>query len=655
MSVFPGGSAFGYMRPKVFVPYPSVPFQVPLPESRPFPIAESMDIASFLCNRTDDPACHNAYPSPPLPKQRFSVFRAAKETVKGIFRPITTLIKHPIKSAFIIGATVAVAAAAPITVPIMVLAGLGIGATQTIRGISTAAREAANGNYRASEKAFGDIGEGVTSVLSSLLGVRNAGSIAAEAKASVNALNPATSAFEKLDALEKGLLHAKKIQAGSWSQAFQETLSVASPQGLKTLGTQLNPIRLASLAQGKARQWVALFRESPVADLNGVIHKAQAYLKIKDADMPKVVPELKLTLPDGRIVNHKQQVHGFYAPKTHTLHIQPDRLKALQDLLGATSLDKIPLFNMGKQKPLQKAVGNLYKQSPTIEEIAVHELTHARQFKGVSRLSEAQARQIVKAGYPQQTEAAIDKLLADLTLDGTAPATTTIGSELADAEKILLSQAKLRFSNQALRDSLLENPDVLTGSRFKQRSFQNYVRAEHEIEARQTAAEALIQAATEKLGQTENLFETRQLLQQARAMLLETRLNKLMNRINSLEESGKTATAQAQKQAMKHWANVAGLQSPLPQTAKYLRKEALLEQTTEQVERFLRYTGQDTPTQPKPPGLLGIARGVIGSFFHRIANFFTPRGFRQAEQYAGLGGRKYLILNRAYSDPQQAG
>lgn len=644
MSVFPGGSAFGYIRPKVSFPHPLTQPRPYWEENMPVPFAEAMDISSFLCNQTagtetDTTGYSEALSTP----KRFSAFNAAKETVKGIFRPLTTILKHPVKSAFTIGATIAIATAAPITIPVMVLAGLGFGAAQTIRGVRTAAREYANGNFQASENAFGDIGEGVSSVLSSLLGVRNAGAIAAESKASLKTLNPATTAFDKMDALEKGLLGAKKIQAGSWGQAFQETLSVASPQGLKTLGAQLNPVRLASIAKGKARHWAALFRESPVADLDTAIRKAQAYLKIPNSDMPKVVPELKLTLPNGQTIDKTSSTVGFYAAKTHTLHIQPDRLKALQDLL-APALDRLVfLKRFGLPRPVQNAIGNRYKLNPTIEEVAVHELTHARQFRAVSRLSPEQARQTLKDAYPNQTDIAIDTLLDSLSLSDTA----TEAANLAAAEKQLLSYAKLQFSNRALLDTFLENPDILNLTRLKQGAFRNYVRSGHEIEARQNAAEALLQAVTQKLGQTENLFETRQLLQQARAMLIEARLNKLMSRINALEEAGKTATATAYENTMRHWANLANLQFPRPQTAKYLKQETRLEQVCQQAEHIMRAMDLNGQAKPNPMRWYDRAKSLVAGLFQQIAYFFTPAGIRQAEQSPGLAARKHLILNSA--------
>ena len=644
MSAFPGGNLSGYAY---FPPY------YPMPNPKPAPILLNtagraigqipQGTAYYLPIAQAAPyldTWQNVSAQPVNPTQGFSVLRAARETVKGVFRPITTLVRHPFKSVFTLGATVALASAAPITIPLMVLGGLGFGGLQTARGIWLARQEYVSGNYAAAEKAFGDIGEGAFSIASSLLGVRSAGTITAEAKASRLALKASTPAAERLKSIERGLKAAETVQGSSWFNAFSETCSVLSPEGVKTLGTQLNPIRLFTLAKGKTESFIALWRESPTVDLNAAIRKAQAYLGIRDADMPRIVPELKITLPSGKEIDKSRIANGFYQGETHTLHIQPDRLKALKGILAIP--DSFKRF-----APFQRFWGNAHKRRIDIEGLAVHELTHARQWNEIRQLSMAQARQTIRQAYPSRSETSIQAVLEAQRFDGLG----ANAASLEAARENLRQLAKFKFAVEDLQAACKENPGVLNKFRAGRDSFHEYVRSDLEIEARQNAAEAMVAASKDRLKQAANLAESERILSQAREQMIEAKLNKLMRQINRLEQQGQAQLAAARQREMERLAN---LQRTPTITHKYLLKEVRQQDGVRNLEAMINW-GRPFGLPREEPKTLPWYTAVacaVSRVFRGILRFFTPSGLQQYSQGKQALRPTYLTINQAVNDPQ---
>ncbi len=564
--------------------------------------------------------------------QSFSVFRALKETVKGAFNPLVTMVKHPFKTALALAGTVALTSAAPITIPIMVATGLATGGWQVLKGLKTAVSEAKQGNYTASEKAFGHIGEGGFGLVSSLLGVRQAGSVAAEAKAARLSLSPASSAAEKLRAVDQGLEAAVKVQNGTWQNALNQTLSVFSPEGLKTSGTQLNPKRLGSLLHGKLQQLRSQFSESPVVSLEGPLAKAQRFLKLKDHEMPEI--QKHLIKKDGADLSAR--TYGFYDPENHSLHVEPDRLKAIRNRLSPPLrhwLDKLP-------KPLQTFLGNRNKQTLPLSEIITHELTHARQFNQVASLTREQALQTLTQKFPGVSAESIEAICNGLRFNGTGtPAMQQAG------QRILTQVAEFQFTQNNLRDIRLQGlGEMDLASRLKSQilALKTYIRAGFEVEARQKAAEAGIAQITKQMGQSRGLFEETQLLQHYKTLKLEGKLNKLLGRLNSTSAKLTPELTGQTQQQLQHWLNLPK-QGSL--TQNYLLREQKLLHGTERLNGVIQWsetlhkakTQQEQATQVNQAywGLKTLTRQVgnwAKGLLNGIKRFFTPAGLQRFEQ-----------------------
>ncbi|WMU93352.1 hypothetical protein EMOOHJMP_00159 [Microcystis phage MaAM05] len=583
-------------------------------------IRESQDLHGP--ERPTNPQDGNASPS-------FSIFRALKETVKGVCAPIVTMVKHPVKTAVALAGTVALTSVAPITIPIMVVTGLATGGWQVLKGVKSAVSEAKQGNYTASEKAFGHIGEGGFGLISSLLGVRQAGSVAAESKAARLSFSSTASATEKLRAVDQGLEAAVKVRNGTWQNALNQTLSVFSPEGLKTTGVQLNPKRLTQLLTGKLQHWRAQFHDSPVVPLDEPLAKAQRFLKLKDPEMPEI--QNHLVKPDGRDVSGR--VHGFYDPQNHRLQVESDRLKAFRGRLIPPLrhwLDKLP-------QPVQTFIGNRYNQTIPVQEVVTHELTHAWQFNQVASLTREQALQTLTQKFPGVSAESIEAICNGLRFHGNgSPAMKQAG------QRVLTQVAEFELTQNNLRDIQLEGLGKMNAvNRLKSQilSLKTYIRAGFEVEARQKAAEAGIAQIAKQMTQSRGLFEESQLLQHYKTLKLEGKLNKLLGRLNSTsakltpERSGQT------RQHLQQWLNLPKLGSL---TQNYLLQEQKLLRTTEQLNRFIQWT--ETLQKAKPTGAqVSQAQWSLKAFsnqvahwakglLNRIKRFFTPAGLQRFEQ-----------------------
>lgn len=509
----------------------------------------------------------------PIP-QNFSVLRAAKETVKGIFRPISTLIHHPFKTAFTLGATIVLAAAAPITVPIMVAAGFGFGALQTAKGIRTALSEAAYGNYAASEKAFGNIGEGAFSIVSSLIGIRQAGAIAAEAKAARLSLSSTTSLKEKMAAIDNGMTAAIQIQKGSYLNAFKETFSVFSLEGVKTTGTQLNPIRLTALAKAKSQTLVSLFTESPVVDLNASLTKAQRFLGIKNQDLPKLVPNVSKEISGSNNANKGAGAHGFYNIKNHTIHVEPDRLKALTDRLPV--IKNLP-------RPLQYFLANLYKRQYNVDEIVAHELTHAQQFKQITQLSKTEATQLLQHKFPDLKPQYLNLATEAIPFQGNT--TKVLSSKRQQlAEQGLLSHVESiahKIKHSQLKIEAREQGAIVRLFQHLQKEKSAYYWDGLEIQARQKAAEAGIVDTLQTLRQSSSVASQNEGLQRYRTLKVEAKLNKLMTQIKQAQTRDDFISKRFYKNQLQQWLTISKKQTI---TTQYLKQEQQMKQAMHRLQ-----------------------------------------------------------------------
>jgi hypothetical protein len=252
-------------------------------------------------------------------KQGFSVFRAGKEFLKGIFRPLVTMIKHPLMTVAAIGGGLLLSSVAPVTIPLLLIAGGVYGGIQLFRGVKNVAQHAMAGDNEGAEKAFGEIGEGTFALATSALGVRSGGAIAAEARATTTAMGSATNAAERVSAIEKGIEAASQVKGGTWLNALKENVMLlTSKSGWQASWSQLNPMTLSKNLVTKLGDIGRMFTTMPTNNIQEVSKKIQQHLKLADEDMPKIVENLNRVDGKGNPLYTAPGNYAFYDSNTHT-------------------------------------------------------------------------------------------------------------------------------------------------------------------------------------------------------------------------------------------------------------------------------------------------------------------------------------------------
>jgi hypothetical protein len=480
-------------------------------------------------------------------KERFSIFGAAKQFFKGTLRPIATMLKHPFMTAGALAATVAVASFAPVVIPIMVLAGLALGGKQILGGVKNAVSEYQAGNYGAAEKAFGDIGEGAFTFGTSALGVRTGGAIAAEARATNSALKTATTAADKVKAVEAGLDAAVKVRQGGWFNALKENVKlVTSREGWQASWSQLNPRNVVSNFRAIGKETVRMFKEKPTYDVNKAVSTAQKHLGIADKDMPTVVQNLKYEHPVLGELDMTGRAAAFYNPKTHSIHVEPDGFKFAREFVGKVSQGSAKLMDKLPQS-LKNFVGNAVLKKYPPDQVMIHEMTHSRQALPIQRLTQAQAEAVLKSkGITSEYT-----LKEDLNVFKFAAETQKLSpDELAASEKALW---ELYQGIKAAQEMI---PNLFSG-----KGIRPYVASAAEIEARQQAALFNKNVAINTLENGGNLTaaESTHAFKNIRGSVIEERLNQTLVKLNELEAAqAPAAEIAAQEELLRGTSSVFG-------------------------------------------------------------------------------------------------
>lgn len=170
---------------------------------------------------------------------KFDWSEAGKNFVKGLISPVTTMIKHPLMTVGILGATVAACALVPVMAPIMAVGFGAMSVYQLGKGCYNAAKLYKNGDYDNSEKAFSQIGEGTVGVALTAMGVKQSAKVAKEAKL-MNELNVNTLSKAQKEAV------ALEVKEGTFGNALKEITSLFTTKtGLKAAFNQFKPSNIA--------------------------------------------------------------------------------------------------------------------------------------------------------------------------------------------------------------------------------------------------------------------------------------------------------------------------------------------------------------------------------------------------------------------------
>lgn len=472
---------------------------------------------------------------------RFSFWTAAKEFGKGLIRPIVNMARHPLLTLGALAAGAVLATAAPVTIPLMILGGALYGGYQTVRGIDKTLVSLKEGDYDAAEKAFGDIGEGTFALATSAWGLKAGGSIAAEAKATTSALKTATTAEERLQAIQKGLDAALAVRKGTFWNAFKESGSLlTSAEGRAATWSQLKPQPLLSNSKAVVNDFISLFKAPKVVDMEALTKSAQKQLGIADADMPEISNKMLVTDPFGAKVPASPGAVAFVetTPNGPVLNFEPDGLTHMKNMLRqmvtrgsaneqtvargdklAAYLDKLP-------NVVKNVIRNVWSRKINPENVFTHELTHAGQFAQSNGLTRVQAEAALD---PVKGNAFLKEMFLDNTKLAGESAPLLQGDALAQAETALIRnfQGALANGEKAL---IPFSPDKV----------RNYIATPTEVEARMEGANAAIRSAREafKTGGA-GLFQAQR---QMRSFLAEQRLNGILTELNTLRGNTDQAT-----------------------------------------------------------------------------------------------------------------
>jgi|GEM_PF-6004751 len=351
-------------------------------------------------------------------KEHFSVFRAGKEFVKGLFRPIGAMLKHPIMAIGSIVGLGILASVAPITIPIMTVIGFGMGINQALMGIIKASVNYHLGDYKDAEKAFGDIGEGSLTVAGASAAMKTAGAIAAEAKTATAALKGATTDEAKIAAVEKGLDEGIKVQQGTWRDAFKQTHSVM--MNPRAVWSQLNPRTMFNTGLSKGRSFVTLFKSPEKVDMMAAYRTARTHLGMEENEAPTV--EIAGTSEP----HYNSRSNVLYLPENHPNYKLFSNYPRLQTLL-----DHSPKF-------VQNFAINLAakRQIPT-EKLIIHELVQARQTRQLEHLTKSEALDAMEGQFPFTSRSEKRDLLANYNIGRQEDLVTLTKQQAKDAQNLV--------------------------------------------------------------------------------------------------------------------------------------------------------------------------------------------------------------------------
>jgi hypothetical protein len=358
----------------------------------------------------------------------------------------------------------------------MVLGGMGFGAWQTFKGVSNVATALKEGRGKDAEKAFGDIAEGAFTAVTSAVGMKSAGSIAAETKVTTTALKTATTAESRIAAVQQGIAKAAEVRGGSLSGAFKETLSlVFTKEGRSSMVSQLNPKALVTNTKQQLSAVSNLFKEQTV-DLAATKLDIEQQLNISKESSPKLIHEFDSSWYKGKVVG------GAYLPFKNELYMPKDETTLAKQILKLKLKGLARLFNKNPEesflykwinkleklpKPLHNFLTNMIRKLyANPKNVLAHELTHKAQRDLAVKLSREQAKSVLSTKL-QLSESNLQELLTGLPF----AEQPLEGNAVAASEEALVNLSNL----------LVQNPLAMrNGNGF----LKNYIASPAEIEAR---------------------------------------------------------------------------------------------------------------------------------------------------------------------------
>ena len=158
---------------------------------------------------------------------KFDVSECVKSFAKGVFSPLTAIIKHPVATIGVVAATIAACTLVPVLGPIMAVGFGALSIFQIAKGVVDIVKNCKQGECDEVEKSFETVGQGTIGVAMTALGLKQSAKVAKEAKMmSELGVTSLTKAQKTEIALE--------IKNGTYFNALKEISSLlTSKTGLK--------------------------------------------------------------------------------------------------------------------------------------------------------------------------------------------------------------------------------------------------------------------------------------------------------------------------------------------------------------------------------------------------------------------------------------
>ena len=530
---------------------------------------------------TNDQIAFSSFPA--KEREPFSIKRAGKQFLKGVAHPFKLMLQHPFLTLGALAGTVALFSAAPITLPLMVIGGLGYSTFQLAKGGIKAYSAYQKGNFEEAEKAFADIGEGTLGLLSSFIGFRSSAAIAAEARTTGAALKEATTQAERLDAFQQGIDAASAAKYGSRGNALNEHFTlVTSAEGWRAIGAQFKPGTLFGNIRQQWNSLIGWFKTPSTPDVDKIAQEVQAFQEIPDHQMPRVLTTE--TSSNGTA--------AFYESRGKTVNVttnyleifknaQKQALESMQHLSPQTREKSMALIERTIDQlpsPLQNLLANWMRNKTDIENVLAHEIRHSHQHRLIENLSARQVEQLLDAQFEEEA-AEIAKIAKQFNINQEEliqstkqeirkNTTGSLKLSETDATGHAFEEGKRAFLDFAR--GLSDNANrILDPAKFK-----DYIATPIEVDARKAGARFATRDAFEKLETGTEGLSNPLLARTIRNRLIEDRLNDILIQIGKLKKAkAPEADIQALEEEIKLLCDLPGSRSV---TATLLKGEARL-------------------------------------------------------------------------------
>lgn len=329
---------------------------------------------------------------------KFDISECIKNFAKGVISPLTAIVKHPLMTIGVVGATVVACQLIPVLGPILAIGFGGLSAFQLGKGVYDVVKNYKNKDYDNAEKSFDKVGQGTVGVVMSALGLKQSAKVAKEAKlmAELNT-NTLTQAQKEAIALE--------VKNGTKLDAIKEIGSLfTTKNGLKAIGRQFKPSAIKTryteirefldgkrfktkekeIEEKRLKNRAEEFKKTPEGVRRAALTDEEIQTEAQ-AMLDKAFDELgvpKDKRPMLELVKGSETSGGSYSPRNHRIEFSTEGYKS-----GTFEMEDVIMHEATHCKEALLRAGLPQER---VDEIVKQEL--------ISRIKNGESEKIVKRG-----------------------------------------------------------------------------------------------------------------------------------------------------------------------------------------------------------------------------------------------------------------